>query len=224
MVWSVIGWFFAGLFILLLLLLFLPLSIAVRYGAVEGFTAHVHLFFIPLRVFPLPAFLTRPKKEKPQKAKAEKKPSKKKKKEKPPQTTSQKINFVKRLGASGQAAMKVFFRHLRIRNVRLVLPVCAEDAAETAKTCGTIQASIGAFRGVTENFLRIQYKQLELIPDFAGQQGDKLFFTCKLVFNPCIIFPMAFAFFKRYLQKRPYSRAVYKQALKEKMERKKKAA
>ncbi|MGD9559086.1 MAG: DUF2953 domain-containing protein [Oscillospiraceae bacterium] len=211
MVGAIIGWFFLGLLLLFVLLFVLPVTVSVRFGGGD-FVVKLRVFFVWITVFPM-----RPRKPK----KAAKKPKKQKAeddedeentgKEKKKRTLSQTVALVKRLVNAGLAALKAFFRHLRIRQVQIVLPVHAEDAGDTAIRCGQMQMAIGAARGVLNNWLNLRFKRIEIIPDFAGQRKDELFLAGKLVFSPGIIFVMGFVFLKSFLASRP-RRALRKMA------------
>lgn len=219
MVLAIIGWFFLGLLALFILLMVVPVSIMVRYSAAGGLLIRVRVLFVFLTLWPMKA-RTKPKKEKKPRKKKEKKAKEdaeeEEAEEKPKKSFSQRVAFIKRLVRAGMAAMKRFFRHLRITGIRLVLPIHAEEAADTAKRCGQAQAAIGALRAVADGRLRLRFSQLQVLPDYAGQLGGTLSFSCKLWFCPGIIFVMGGAFLRQYLRKRPYSKAAYKRALAQK--------
>lgn len=206
MVAAIIGWFFLGLACLLVLLLVLPVTITARLEHGD-FTVKVRVFFIRLTVFPLkPRKPRKPKKEKAKKpgpdtdeAEEEKEPKKKR-------TLGEMVTFVKRLAQAGIAAMKVFFRHLRIRNVSIVLPVHAEEAGDTAIRCGQLHALLGTARAVLDSHLHVSWRRLQLIPDFAGQHKDDMLLSAQLVFCPGIALVMGGVFLKHFLASRPKKR------------------
>ncbi len=224
MIWSVIGWFFLGLFALVVLLFVLPLTFYVHFSGGQ-FSLRVRVLFVRLNIFPRKPSEPKPKKPKKKKPpKKDDKPKEKQDEQKPKDGMSSKVQRIKRIANAGICALKVFIRHLRIKDVRLVLPIHAADAADTAQRCGQVQGIIGGARAFLDSRLKVRYKQLEVLPDFVGQAKDELHFSCKISFCPGIIFPMAFAFFRKYRQgKRRYSKAVCKRALAQKKARAKKA-
>jgi len=163
----------------------------------------------------LPLFPMQPRKEKkpnkPKRAQPLKADKKSTQQERPRQET---LALIKRLVKAGLAALKVFFKHLRITGVQLVLPVYAGDAADTATRCGQLQAVIGGARAVLQGRLKVHYKRLELIPDFADQFSDQMLVACKLKFSPGIVFVMGIVFLRQFLasKKRRYSRKVIRAA------------
>lgn len=215
MVGAIIGWFFLGLLALIVLVLVLPVTIKLQFqGGELGVWARV--LFVRVRVFPGP---DKPKKEKkPKKKRARKKDGGEEgeEKKKAKRSFGETWAMIKRLAAAGIEALKPFIRHLRINAVQLVIPVHAEEASDTAMRCGQVQAAVGAVRGWLDGRLKVRFKKIVVIPDFADQYGKELFFACKICFSPGIIFVMLFKFLKRYLRKRPYSKRAYKQAIAEK--------
>lgn len=215
MVGAIIGWFFLGLLALIVLVLVLPVTIKLEFrGGELGVWARV--LFVRVRVFPRP---DKPKKEK----KPKKKRTKRKggeedaeDKQKAKRSFGETWAMIKRLAAAGVEALKPFIRHLRINAVQLVIPVHADEAADTAVRCGQVQAAVGVVRGWLDGRLKVRFKRIVVIPDFADQYGKELFFACKICFSPGIIFVMLFKFLRRYLRKRPYSKRAYKQAIAEK--------
>lgn len=212
MVWTVIGWILLGLLALLVLALVLPTVITVQLDK-NGLRVWARLLFVRVKVFPL-----KPRKPKPVKeTKAKKKDeTPKEKKEKPKKSFGEQFVFIKRLAKAGIAAMGVFLRHVRINAVQVVAPLHMEDASETALWVGRAQGALGGLRAVLDGRLKVRFKRIQVIPDFAGQMQDAWLFACKVAFNPVIMFKMAFVFLRLFLRKRPYSRAVYKRALAQK--------
>lgn len=188
---------FAVLFVLGLLL---PLSISLRCSA-GGVFVWVKVFFIPIKVFPL-----KPKKQGPQKkprAKKEKVPKEKpEEKTKPKKTPGQGAALIRRLIRASFAALLVFLRHMRIKGLRLVAPLHCQSAADTAILYGKAQALLGALYAFLSGRLRLQIKKVQLLPDYGAQMQKEWFFACKLVFNPVIMFKMAFVFLRIFLKRK----------------------
>lgn len=220
MVWTVIGWVLLGLLALLVLALVLPTVITVRWDR-DGLRVWARVLFVRVQVFPF--------KERKAKPAREKKPKKQKeegdeKEEKPPKSFGERVAFIRRLARAGMAAVRVFVRHMRINAVQVVAPLHMEDASDTALMVGRAQGAVGGLRAVLDGRLKVRFKRIQIIPDFAGQLQDEWLFACKVAFNPVIMFKAAFVFFRLFLRKRPYSRAVYKRALAQKRARQATAA
>lgn len=219
MVGSIIGWFFACLGILLLLVLVLPTVVGMDYtGGV--FTLWVRVLFVKLTLFP-----AKPKKRADEAAGTkEDKPKKeggrhlfrKKKKtvtgpdgEEIEVKTEKKrslediLNLIKRIAAAAGTGMKWALRGICIRNVDLVFPVHGGDAAQVAIQTGRLQALVGGTRAVLDNLFKISYRRLVLIPDFTGQMAQNLHFSCKIAVVPVIMLVagvvglLRFAFWKK---------------------------
>lgn len=83
--------------------------------------------------------------------------------------------------------MKIVFRVLRFTDIRLLLPIHREDAAETAIAYGQTQAYLGTALGALQNFLNLKFSKLELVPDFTGSHKYRRYFYCKIVATPFIM-------------------------------------
>ncbi len=220
MVLAVIGWFFLGLLALLVLFLACPVVAWVQLLP-GGLRVRVRILGVPVTLLPAKTKKPgrKPKAPKPPKAK---KPKKKpddaeEEDEKPQKTLGQRVRLIKRLIRAGKAAMKVFFWHFRVYQVRLALPVDAGDAAATALRCGQLQAAVGGLRAFLDGRLHIKYRQLEIIPDFNSQFAHRLYFSCKAAVSPGIMLVMGAVFLVQYLRgRRAYSKKALKRALKEK--------
>lgn len=79
------------------------------------------------------------------------------------------------------------FRALKIRSVRLCLPVCGPDAAETGLRYGRLCAFFSGGFALLQNLLDLQLDKLQLIPDFTGEYRYCRSFYCKIGASPFII-------------------------------------
>lgn len=212
MVWSIIGWALLGLLGLLLLALVLPtvLYVDARNGA---FTLKVRILFVKLTLFPFKEKKSKPKKEKKQDVKKEE-DEEEKKEEKPKKTPSEIITLVKRIVSSAGVFLRRFLRHIRIKDLELVLPVSSEDASDVAINCGRIQMLIGATHAVLEERMHVTYKRLVVLPDYANQFHGSLIFSCKVAASPVIMLAAAIAAGIRFLRYKPvsYTKADYVRA------------
>ena len=196
MVAAIIGWFFLGLLCLVLLVLLVPSTIYIQLDS-SGLIVKLRVLFIWVQVYPFKQREPRKKKEKKPKPKVNEEPTEEKEKRK--RTPGEMWRWGKRLAKAGLAAMKPFLRHLRIRQVQVVIPVYAGDAADTAQLCGQVQAAVGTLRALLEERLNIKYKKLVVLPDFTGHSFNELYFSCKAVFSLGIMLVMGFIFLRRYL-------------------------
>ncbi len=221
---KLIGWTLLTVVVIVLVVLLCPFIIGVKYE-LEKIVVWVRFLGIKINVYPLSKWMEKiienRKNKKPKPEKKKKEDDKEEVQEKPKRNWRAAIEKQKKLAVAIKEALGVFFWHIRVRNVRLCLPVHTEDAADTAMRCGQVQAAIGTVRAMLEGRVHVQYKQLEVVPDFTGDLSKAMFFTCKISLKPVIIVMMSIKFLQRWLQKRPYSKKVYKQALKAKRRRQK---
>ncbi len=220
-----IGWTLLTVVVIVLVVILCPVIIGVKYES-KKMVVWVRFLGIKINVYPLSKWMekiidNRKNKKPKQKKKKKKEEDKEETQEKTTRNWRAAIEKQKKLAVAIKDALGVFFWHIRVRNVRLCLPVHAEDAADTAMRCGQVQAAIGTMRAMLEGRVHVQYKQLEVVPDFTGDLAQAVFFTCKVSLKPVIIVMMSIKFLQRWLQKRPYSKKVYKQAIKAKRRRQK---
>ena len=216
MVGAVIGWVFLCLLAVLLVLLILPVTLGIEME--EGrILVWGRILFVKIKLFPMKERKPKAAKPKTKKKKAE---EKEEKTEAPPKknTLESRINLVKRIGKSASVAMKHVLKHIRIKDVSLVLPVYAGDASATAVRCGQVQAMIGGTHAVLDNLLHVSYKQLIIVPDFAGQWGSRTSFSCKIVASPVIMLAATIMGLWQFLfyKKTSYTKAEYIEAQRKK--------
>mgnify|MGYP004613697005 CR=1 FL=1 len=168
----VLLWALALLLALVILLLVLPFT--VKFCTQESET-RAWLTFGPFRLslWPLSPWLLRlaallPQGEAPKRpAPAPTEPAAPKPKQ--PQKLRQAADTA---AAAGQFVRRALWS-LRIRHVRLVLPVYAPDAAACALACGKAQAELGAAFGLLQNFFRIEVEEFRIEPDFLDQRAEE---------------------------------------------------
>ena len=174
----VLLWVLALLLALVILLLVLPFT--VQFRAQES-KARAWLTFGPLRLslWPLSPWLLRLAALLPQGA-APKSPAPAPTEPaapKPKQPAAQRLAQALHQAADTAAAAGQFVRRalwsLRIRHVRLVLPLYAPDAAACALACGKAHAELGAAFGLLQNFFRIEVEEVRIEPDFLDQRAEK---------------------------------------------------
>lgn len=180
-----VGYILLGILAVLILLLVLPVTAKIQYNQ-QQLTIKLRVLFLVFKLFPQKE---KPVKEKKPRKKAKEKPDEpaKPQKEKPRKTLSQQIRFIKKLAGSAQGALRFILRHLYISKVRLVWPVHAPEAADTAVQAGRMQALVGSARAVLQNVMHVSYKQLEIVPDFTGLMELEPYFSCNVSASPVIM-------------------------------------
>lgn len=148
------------LFIILLLLI--PLRLKIRYNGKETSAVFKFLFF-SVRLYP--------KKEGAKKKKApekEKPYSEMEKKSKAP-FTEQVSSLISLVTSSGRIAKLA----LSLHNLKFTLnaKICAEDAAQTAVSCGTTSAFLHSAVAVLGNFIEIKKRNIVVLPDYEGSES-----------------------------------------------------
>ena len=174
----VLLWVLALLLALVILLLVLPFT--VKFRAQEGET-RAWLTFGPLRLslWPLSPRLLRlaallPQGEAPKSpAPAPTEPAAPKPKQPAARRLSQKLRQATDTAAAAGQFVRRALWSLRIRHVRLVLPVYAPDAAACALACGKAQAELVAAFGLLQNFFRIEVEEFRIEPDFLDQRAEE---------------------------------------------------
>lgn len=232
---KVLLWILLGLFAIVLILLFLPVTADIVYHKQTGFSLRVGAFALRFRLFP-----ARPKSEKRIKRRQKKavkkaaketkrtqktefaaktehtvkaehmaeaehtatagQPKKARRKAKsaapkpvhtmtldeitrpdsPPKKLEFSLEVLKKLLPIAGTSMRRILWALRIHHIRIVFPVHAGDAAQTAITVGRINAVLGTGFAVLQNYLRLSFKETNIWPDYTGENQDQAFFSCKI--------------------------------------------
>ena len=169
------GWVLLLVAFLVLLLLVFPLWVAVEVHY-DRLTVKIHVLGLAIPVYPLPKKKKkyRPKhlKEKtPQPEESADLPKGEEGSSEAPPPKEEKADTEQgERGKSGWWSpgrvfeiittsgklMRAFLRVIRIKKVQLVLPIAAEDAAQTAIQYGKMQAAVGSALGVLQNYFEIQ--------------------------------------------------------------------
>lgn len=203
MVASVIGWIFAGIGILVLVFLLCPVIVGISYRD-ETFGLTVRLLgFIKLTLYPQDEEKQARKDEKnarKRRKKQKKKDEEAQKKPKRKRTLRQWLYLIKRIAHSAGAAKSLILRALHIYDFEFVLAVHEEEASDTAIRFGQLQAAVGGVRAILENIIKIRYKTLVIIPDFAGQYATSPTFSCKVAACPVIMLIAGIVGFRAFLR------------------------
>ena len=174
----VLLWVLALLLALVILLLVLPFTVQFRARESE---ARAWLTFGPLRLslWPLSPWLLRLAALLPQgeasrsPAPAPTEPAAPKQKQPAAKRLAQALHQAADTAAAAGQFVRRALWSLRIRHVRLVLPVYAPDAAACALACGKAHAELGAAFGLLQNFFRIEVEEVRLEPDFLDQRAEE---------------------------------------------------
>lgn len=204
------GWVLLALLAVLLLLLFTPVRVEVEVKYDKPFV-RVKVLCFSFRLWPL-----KEKKEKPAPEHlAKDEPAAPPQQEdgpaagegdgpaKPPADKAKarkkglRLSDLTELVSTAGWLMKIVFRVIKFRDIKVVLPVHREDAAETAIAFGRTQAYLGTALGALQNFLDLQFKQVDIIPDFTGSSKYRRYFSCKIVATPFIMVAAAVYAFLR---------------------------
>lgn len=196
---TILLWVLGSLLALLLLLLFCPAAAEVRLNY-DVWTVKVRILGVPFTVFPQKEKKPKKKKE----AKLEKTPKAKPEKEK--QTPSKKfeLTFSKIVSLAGMAGrvLRRFLAALHVRGVKLVLPVSSGDAASTALFYGRFCAFFYGGLATLQNVIDIKAEDINIIPDFGGDNKYRRSFYCKIEATPFIMLGVALYAFKQLKQER----------------------
>ena len=171
---------------LLLALLFLPVwaVIELKY---DKLTVRVKVLFLTFTVFPM--------KEKEPKTPPPQQPAREEEKRSPGKKFELTFSKAVRMAADAAGILKMALAALRFRGIRLTLPVRGEDAADTALFYGRFSAWFYSGVATLQNFLDLRFEQIELIPDFAGENKYRRSFYCKIGATPFIMLIVAFKAF-----------------------------
>lgn len=93
------------------------------------------------------------------------------------------VQFISTVGG----LMRMLLKLIQIRDIRIIYPIRGEDAAQTAIRYGQFHAYLGSALGVLRNFLNMQFKQVDILPDFNGDCKYQRYFYCKIKAIPFII-------------------------------------
>ncbi len=154
------GWYIAGgLLALIVALLLVPAKLKARYE--EDLSISGKWLFWTVTLYPPPEEQKKkPEKEKPR----EPKPKKKRRKLRAEEVIDGAIDYI----ARSRGGLRLIFRSLRIRRLRVDWTIVGEDAAACAIRYGRACAYLGAALATARNFIRIQKAELRVRPDFLA--------------------------------------------------------
>ena len=155
------GWYIAGgLLALIVALLLVPAKLKARYEEDLSVSGKWLFWTVPLYPPPEEQKKKKPEKEKPR----EPKPEKKRRKLRAEEVIDGAIDYIARC----RGGLRLIFRSLRIRRLRVDWTIVGEDAAACAIRYGRACAYLGAALATARNFIRIQKTELRVRPDFLA--------------------------------------------------------
>ncbi len=92
--------------------------------------------------------------------------------------------------------MQLIFGELRIMDIRLRLPVQSSDPAQTAILYGKVNAWVYSTLAVLNNFLYLDFKELQIAPVFEENFAGSAYFSCKVSARLFIIVVVAYRLFE----------------------------
>lgn len=90
------------------------------------------------------------------------------------------LGLIVRLAGLAGGLLRRVLAGVRVYDIRLYLPVHADDAAATALLYGRLQAALHTANAALSNLMRLEWKEAVLVPDFAGKQQGGETFSCKI--------------------------------------------
>lgn len=180
---KILGFLLLFLVLLVLLLALLPVWVHLKYDGVS-FEAKIQVLGLKFSVYP-----PKKKEKKGHKKTAGEEKPKEKEKQKPSTEEKTKLIASEIFSLAGDAVgiLKWTLKALRVEEVQLRFPLQGSDAADTALLYGHVNAFFYSGIAVLQNVVRLKVKNIEIIPDFAGQHKKDLFFACKAGISPVVL-------------------------------------
>lgn len=188
---AVVGWSLLAVFLLLLVLLLFPVSVPIELQQ-DQVVIQLKVLFLTFQLYPRreKQEAKTPEKESGQPAAESKQHTDEKEQAQAPSEKKKSrldLSQLAQLVSTACWLMRIVFRLIQIRDIRIVYPVQGEDAAQTAIQYGRINAYLGSTLGVLQNFLNMHFKQVDILPDFNGNCKYQRYFYCKLQAIPLIM-------------------------------------
>ncbi|MBQ7859351.1 MAG: DUF2953 domain-containing protein [Faecalibacterium sp.] len=188
----VLLWLLAAVLVILLVLLFVPVSVWLEYA--DGvFRVRMGMLFVKIPVWPQkPLTEEQKQKKEAQKARRAAKKAKKeaKKKEKQPPADPNKpapkkkfkltLEMLCVLVNSAGTLLTKLLGALRITHIRIRYPVSGSDAAAVAESYGKTQAWLHTALGFLNRVFWLEFDEVYLTPDFTGNLAGTEHFSCKI--------------------------------------------
>lgn len=195
-----LGWLLLALLVLVCILLFVPVYAKIAYQE-EEFSLVAGMGFVQVHLYPrfyilwdghaneteeeAAARLAKKeakRAEKQAKKDAEKAEKAAKKIDKKAAGKGAKItlDIIITLLRTAGMVMRLIFGALRIEDIRLRIPVQSSDPAKTAILYGKVNAWVYSTLAVLNNFLYLDFKELQIAPVFEENFEGSAYFSCKV--------------------------------------------
>lgn len=203
-------WLLLILLGLVCILLFVPVAVWLDYSG-GVFSVRAGMLGVKFKVWPQKPLTEEQKRRKEEKAAAKKakkaaKAARKKAKQPPqpeqPDKPKKKkehkakitLEVLCKMAAAAGGLLRGILGALRVKNIRLRLPVSGKDAADTAVQYGKMQAYLSTTLGFLSQFFWLDFKELHLDPDFTGSLKGTEHFSCQITARLFIMVAAAAAF------------------------------
>lgn len=194
-------WILLAVLLILIILLFCPVTGTLKYD--KTCMATVSYLFFKYQLLP-----PKPKKEKKEKKK-QKKP-KEPTEEKPKKKLSiegllQILSLVNMALKSSKKPIKIIFRHLTVKNIKLYVLVSCEDACQTAVRYGQVNAVVYSTLAAVKNGVKIKKTTIDIRPDFTEAQEEikaqgQISLAPAFVIQAAVVF--GFSFLKEFIKEK----------------------
>jgi Protein of unknown function (DUF2953). len=184
---------FCGIITVFALLLILPAWVNISYENLIVIVKIQIFFAIKIRVYPPTKWqsklLTRKRKTNDESKKAGSKESSKEDEETKADVS---IDTILEILQVAQETIYKTTETLTIKDIELVYMVHGNDAASTAIKYGSVNVLFSSIYAILENlFKEVKVSKIDFIPDFTGENGEQLYFFCKIGATPLSVIKIA---------------------------------
>lgn len=97
------------------------------------------------------------------------------------------MKYVRLLSHWAKGPGKLLLAHLKVRRVKIVWTVTADDAAATAIAYGALVSACNTAWAILEDLVDVRADELRLEPDFTGERAGERCFSCQITARMYII-------------------------------------
>ena len=97
------------------------------------------------------------------------------------------MKYIRLLSHWAKGPGKLLLAHLKVRRVKIVWTVTADDAAATAIAYGALAAACNTAWAILEDLVDVRADELRLEPDFTGERAGERCFSCQITARMYII-------------------------------------
>lgn len=98
----------------------------------------------------------------------------------PEKTLGDTMDWVLAWARTGGAILRRLLMSFKIHRICIRLPLHRDSAAATALAVGGVYAGLGAGLGALQNVFDLRLEQLDIWPDYTGEQQGQEHFSCKI--------------------------------------------